>query len=179
VIVRLTRQQHAATCKMLERGGHDSHLVWTFSRDIAPASRQRIDVAMPAVAWRVLEELLFDYCFDQRGFHRKEVKSTVTNTLKAVRTAMNVRENHPALSGTAAMGAISELIPVWERLAPKNNKVWSPYPISYQRFTILAPTIIMQRGHKLTKWVDSPDTVGRRWLLTENEHLAFPQKPQD
>jgi hypothetical protein len=164
---------------MLDKGGHDSHLIWTFNRDITPASRHRVDVAMPAIAWRMLEELLFDYCFDQRGFHRKEIKTTVTNTLKAVRGAMNVRENHPALTGTAAMGSISEWIPVWERLAPNRKQVWSPYPISYTRFTILAPTTISQRGHKLTKWVDSPDTVGRRWLLTEKEHLAFPQKPQD
>jgi hypothetical protein len=177
MIVRLTRQQHKATSSLVERYG-DEHLLWTFNRDVVEASRHRVDVMMPAVAWRIVEDILFDNCFDARGFKIRDVKSTWMNSVKAVRAAMNVRENHPALSGTAALGVISEMIPVWELLGPNSRKhVWSPYPVEHGRFTVLAPTLISVRGSKATKWVDSPETVGRRWVLEEATHLAF--MPQD
>lgn len=173
MIVRLTRQQHKATGSIIEKTG-DHHLLWTFNRDVSDASRHRIDVVMPAVAWRLLEETLFDACFDQRGFKNKDVKTTWMNSVKSVRAAMNVRENHPALSGTAAIGVISEMIPVWELMAPSSRKhVWSPYPVEDGRFTVLAPTLISVRGNKATKWVESDDSVGRRWVLEESTHLEF------
>jgi hypothetical protein len=174
MIVRLTRQQHQATSNLIERLGSYPHLLWTFNRDVVGASRHRLDVVMPAIAWRLLEDLMFDTCFDQRGFKNKDVKTTWMNSLKAIRAAMNVRENHPALSCTAAVGAISELIPVWGMLGPNNRKhVWSPYPVQNGRFTVLAPTLISVRGSKATKWVESPETVGRRWVLEEAAHLEF------
>lgn len=173
MIVRLTRQQHKATGLIIERTGQQ-HLLWTFNRDVSDASRHRIDVAMPAVAWRLVEEILFDACFDQRGFKNKDVKTTWMNSVKTVRAAINVRENHPAFTGTAAIGVISEMIPVWSLMAPNSRKhVWSPYPVNGGRFTVLAPTLISVRGAKATKWVASDNSVGRRWLLEESSHLEF------
>jgi len=176
VIVRLTVKQR----KMIEEITLQSKLAapfrqplqeW-FERDVQVASKHRYDIAMPAAAWRVVAESLFDYCYDSRGFRARRLRVSEINALKAVRSSLNVREAHPALSGIGAIGMIPELIPAWT-----NENRFSPYPLPHESFLVLAPTTIKLGSRRVaTKWIATDGPV-RGPVLDPDEHWRFVTVP--
>ena len=151
-------------------------LEW-WDRDQSRASKHRVDTLMPAVAWRLVEEVMFGHCFDERGFRAKErVKSTDLNALKSIRRGLNARENHPAMSQRGAIGLVNEVIPAWkltpderQNLAPELR--YSPYP-GLGEFVVLVPESRTVNTKKATQWVEAT----RKWdwpICHERAHLAF------
>jgi hypothetical protein len=172
MIVRMTRQQSNAVLKVgsdklsPQQGGI---LVATFEENLTTASAHRVDVMMPACYWRELENVLFDTVYDVRGFKVRDISGPIVRGHRAIRAALNVRETHPALFGKGALGRMHEMIPVW-----KNDK-YSVYPTHSAEFTILAPTAVEVGQGVVTKWVEAPQLVGTRLILTEATHVALYQ----
>lgn len=175
--VRLTRRQFERVDELVShalRAPNEVSLAFQewWGRDIAEAAKLRVDVAMPAAGWRVVEAVLFDHCFDERGFRSKEVRSTDLNAIKAIRRAMNARENHPALYRRGAIGMISEMIPAWRLDKRADGAAYSPYPIEDTEFVVLAPEFRTVRTKRTTLWVEAP-VAGRLHLFDAYEHWRF------
>ena len=175
MIVRLTRhQQH----RLMEIVGDQMSERWSegvlawLTQDVADASGRRVDVAMPAIAWKRVWDVLFDHVFDNRGMRSRGVKVSEMNAIKAVRRGLNVREVHPALSGAGAIGFVAELVPAWRYLEPEGGFTYSPYPLAGLPFVILAPESRRVQHQKVTAWVPM-SAVPDRPLLIEAEHLRF------
>lgn len=178
MIVRLTNRQRdrvgpLVTEALAGRGRQEPFLEW-WGRETYVASKHRTDIVMPASAWRMVEGVMFDHCFDERGFRaRDRVRSTDINALKLIRQALNVRENHPALHQRGAIGLIPELIPAWKFAAPDaSGRCYSPYPVPTLPFVVLAPESRTVRTKQTTLWVEAkrPSELP---LLDERNHLAF------
>jgi hypothetical protein len=166
----MTRQQSHAVLKVgaEKLSPHQAGmLVATFGDNLTTASAHRVDVMMPACYWRELENVLFDTVYDVRGFKVRDIGGPIVRGHRAIRAALNVRETHPALFGKGALGRMHEMLPVW-----KNDK-YSVYPTHSAEFTILAPTAVEIGQGLVTKWVEAPQLVGSRPILSEATHLAF------
>jgi len=180
MIVRLTHRQlqvvaNAATETSDTPARAQAFCDWV-SRDLTSASGHRYDLAMPAIAWKLIADELFDQCYDARGFRTKKLKVSQLNALKAVRAAVNARESHPALSGIGAIGVIPEIIPAWKLIASGDDgKLYSPYPSTARQFVVLMPTTLpLGSGRKATKWTEVAATrLPERPLLDESEHVRF------
>jgi hypothetical protein len=176
MIVRLTVHQTRRVAELVAASGHrhvDRIGEW-WGRDQTPSSKHRVDVVMPAVAWRIVESIMFDHCFDERGFRAKErVRNVDINALKTIRRALNARENHPALFRRGAIGLIPELVPAWKFPAPDaSGRAYSPYPVIGMPFVVLAPESRTVATKQSTLWVESPRR--REFpLLDECEHMRF------
>lgn len=140
--------------------------------DVTDASSHRVDVAMPAIAWKRVWDVMFDHCFDHRGMRTKGVKTTDLNAAKAIRRALNVREIHPALAHVAALGMISELIPAWRLEPGESHRTYDPYPRIGRPFVVLAPERRAVRGQVVTQWVES-NHLPQRKMLDPAEHFRF------
>lgn len=169
MIVRLTRHQFKNLRGMIDR----SASFWWDSDLTQDASAHRVDVTMPAIGWRQLEQMLFEHCYDERGFKRRKVRSTFFAADRAIRTALNAREQHPALFGSAAVGRVSEFVPAWKFPGPDvTGKRYSPYPVQSMPFVVLAPMDLSLNGKRATKWVECPNPPG--WeILDSCKHLDF------
>lgn len=176
--MRLTNRQRERVGKLVEdalqgRPAESAFLEW-WAREMYVASKHRVDMVMPASGWRLIEGVMFDHCFDERGFRAKErVRSTDLNALKSIRQGLNVRENHPALYQRGAIGLISELIPAWKFLAPDaSGRCYSPYPVPTLPFVVLAPESRTVRTKQTTLWVQAkrPSELP---LLNEANHWQF------
>lgn len=178
MIVRLTFRQvgrvHELTTGRIEARYDDAFQEW-WAREMFTASKHRVDMSMPAAAWKLVESVMFDHCFNERGFRSKDVRNTDLNALKSIRRALNARENHPALSKRGAIGLISEIIPAWKLLSAGPSGRWySPYPVRGMGFTILAPESTVVRTKQTTLWVEA-DPGDRLALLDQAEHWRFVQ----
>jgi len=119
---------------------------------------------------------MFDFCFDERGFRRKHGSQTPQTTMRAVRRALNVREQHPALSGLGAVGVQSEMVPAWKFPGPDaSGKRYSPYPVPTMPFVVLAPHTVRAPNRTTTTWVEADGLAGRRRILEPAEHHLFVQ----
>lgn len=168
MIVRLTKQQHNA-CK---RYAHvDPHLLEWLDKDTSAASRSRLDVAMPAIAWLALRNLLFPNVYSVKGFQRKEAPLTATRALSSVQASLNLREQHPALRNAGAIGTHREILPVWMLCETHNDVLYSPYP-GKGTFMVLMPEHITQGGHRITVWHQAYSHP-KAMLLEESVHLVF------
>jgi hypothetical protein len=180
MIVRLTVRQAGRVRDLVATSFGDNFLGEAFAGwwdgYQSTASKHRVDIVMPASAWRRVEGIMFDHCFDERGFRARErVRSTDINALKSIRRALNVRENHPALYQRGAIGLISELIPAWKFPAPDaSGKVYSPYPVQSMPFVVLAPESRTVQTKQTTIWVEAirPRELP---LLYEPGHWVFVQ----
>lgn len=176
MMVRLTVRQHG---RVAELAGEalDGRRFEEFDRwwgKAWPSSKHRVDTAMPAIGWRMVEELMFNHCFDERGFRAKErVRTTDLNALKQIRRTLNARESHPALQQRGAIGLIAEMIPAWRFPAPDaSGKCFSPYPVCGMPFVILAPESRTVQLKQTTIWV--PANRPRELpMLDEQTHLAW------
>ena len=177
MIVRLTNRQRGRVGELLETAEPVQLLAlleW-YGRDCQTASKHRVDMAMPAAAWRIVEHVMFDFCFDGRGFKSRHVRTTDLNALKSVRRALNARESHPALWRIGAVGIIGELIPAWKFPAPDaSGMCYTPYPTPTMPFVILAPETRTVAGKQTTLWVEAVRPTELP-LLDEREHLRFAQ----
>jgi len=180
VIIRLTIRQakrvEELTTEALEGVRRAEPLAEWWGRDQSQASKHRLDVVMPAAGWRIVEDVMFNHCFDERGFRAKErVRSTDINALKSIRRGLNVRENHPALFQRGAIGMISELIPAWKFPAPDaSGRLYSPYPLIAAPFVVLVPESRTVNLKPSTLWVEATRPRSMP-LLDEAEHWRFTQ----
>ena len=178
MIVRLTNRQRSRVFDLVtKRGGMVGSRLGAFDvwwdRDATIASKHRVDTSMPAAAWRMVEEVLFDHCFNERGFRMRDVKTTDLNALKAVRRALNVRESHPAMYRRGAIGYINELIPAWRFPGPDGSgRFYTPYPMPDAEFVVLAPETRVVKLQTTTLWVEAT-RLPERPILCEAEHLKF------
>lgn len=176
MIVRTTNRQRDRIRSLVCQQGSVDRLAafceW-YERDHSVASKHRVDTAMPAAAWRMVDTVLFEHCYDARGFRTRDVRSVDLNAMKAVRRALNARETHPALFGIGAMGAIPELIPAWKFPGPDaSGRRYTPYPCPTMPFVILAPETSSVQGKEITVWVEAIRPFEYP-LLDERQHLRF------
>jgi len=178
VIVRLTNRQRARVAELFG-AVDDPRLVFLdrwWDYDWSVASKHRVDTVMPAAAWRMVEAILFDHCFNERGFRaRDRARSTDLNALKAIRRTLNVREGHPALSKRGAIGQIAELIPAWRFPSPDaSDKAYSPHPVPTMPYVVLAPETRTVSGNTTTLWVEADRSRLPGYLiLDEEQHFLF------
>jgi len=177
VIVRLTHRQRARVFALtVEALASDprlgSFIIW-YDFDYSIASKHRVDTVMPAIVWRLVEDKMFDHCFNERGFRAKDVKTTDLNALKAIRRALNARENHPALSRRGAIGYIAELIPAWKfPSADASGRWYSPYPVPGMEYVVLAPETRVVNLQTTTLWTEATRLPDRA-LLDPDQHRLF------
>ena len=175
MIVRLTNRQRGRVGELVEAADPPQLLAFLewYGRDCYTASKHRVDLAMPAIAWRLVEHVMFDFCFDGKGFKSRDVRNTDLNALKSIRRALNAREAHPALTNTGAIGLVGELIPAWRFPTPEaSGKEYVPYPAPTMPFVILAPESRTVAGKQTTQWVEAVRPTELP-LLDEREHLRF------
>jgi hypothetical protein len=174
-MVRLTRRQHERVKVIVESSNMRER--WRYGvmewleRDAVIGGSHRIDVGMPAIAWMRVAEVMFDHCYDARGFRNKTLRQADLNAMKAIQHGLNVRTVHPALSGVSAIGMIGELIPAWKLFVPTERASYSPFPAE-GAFVILAPESTRTGGQAITTWVEAK-RAPERPLLDEREHLRF------
>lgn len=176
MIVRLTNQQVKKVQSVLAPTdlGELVRIRGWWGNDVNQASKHRVDIAMPAVAWRAIERVLFDATFTTRGARSAEATSTMSNALKSTRRALNAREQHPAMSEIGAIGLVSEVIPAWRLPGPDaSGKFYVPYPVPGMPFTILAPVTTRVAGKVATQWAEAPTLARTVGLLCEAEHTLF------
>jgi hypothetical protein len=175
MIVRLTRRQHKRVAEIVaDQMGErwrSGVLEW-IEQDVSDAAKHRVDVAMPAIAWRRTWDVMFDHCFDNRGMRTKGVRVTDLNATKAIRRGLNVREVHPALSRTGAIGMIGELVPAWKLIETEGSMLYTPYPRQGMQFVVLAPESREVGRQRVTQWVEAP-RAPERPLLDESNHWRF------
>lgn len=177
MIVRLTRRQYGRVIEVVEPAlaaeqWRKALKEWWYA-DVSSAAKHRVDVAMPALGWKRVADVMFDHCFDNRGMRSKGVRTTDLNAMKAIRRALNVRETHPALHGIGAIGMIGELVPAWTMTQGQDGKPhYSPYPLVGENFVVLAPESHSVRNQTVTTWVPSKRSPERR-LLNPDEHWRF------
>lgn len=168
MIVRLTRQQHQA-CKRY--AASDDALYEWLDRDVDQASKHRLNVAMPAIAWLRMRNILFPQVYSVKGFQRKEAPMSATRALSSIQASINLREKHPALRGAGAIGIQRDILPVWKLRQTSDDFKYSPYP-GKGTFMVLMPEHITQGGRRITVWheaLSSPESV----FLQEATHLIF------
>ena len=137
-----------------------------------PFVRQPLQHVLPAIAWSRVRDVMFDHCYDQRGFRSKSVKVSDLNAMKAIQHGVNVRTVHPALSRISAIGMVGELVPAWKLYVPvEGGPTYSPIPAEGV-FVVLAPETSSRHGQKLTTWVEAKRPLERP-LLDEAEHRRF------
>lgn len=178
MMVRLTVRQHGRVAELVGEAtvGRQFEQFDMWWGRAWPSSKHRIDTAMPAIGWRIVEEIMFNHCFDERGFRAKErVRTTDLNALKQIRRTLNARESHPALQQRGAIGLIAEMIPAWRFPAPDaSGKLYSPYPVLAMPFVVLAPESRTVQLKQTTLWVEA--TRPRELpMLDECSHWAFIQ----
>jgi hypothetical protein len=174
VIVRLTVHQSRRVRALLEAAGACPATFEWWDRDCSVASKHRVDIVMPAIGWRSIEGIMFDHCFDERGFRARErVRSTDLNALKTIRRALNAREHHPALFNRGAIGLIAELIPAWRfPAADASGRCYSPYPVDAMDFVVLAPESRTVRTKQSTLWTEALRPIELP-LLDPRQHYRF------
>lgn len=163
MIVRLTRTQVSRAARLID---DESLLGWLVREH--PGEGLRFDVSMPAIGWKRIADTLFDHCYDERGFRARKVRNADFNALRAIRRALNARETHPALFDMAAVGAVTELIPAWKYMT-KGPAAYSPYPMLFAPFVVLAPVPGLRGTMKVTSWVEAKRPPEYP-LLSEPEH---------
>ena len=178
MIVRLTNRQRARVAELF--GAVDDHRLADLDRwwdyDPSVASKHRVDTLMPAAAWRMVESILFDHCFNERGFRARErARATDLNALKSIRRTLNTREAHPALSKRGAIGQIPELIPAWKFPKPDaSGKAYSPHPVDTMPYVVLAPETRTVSGNVTTLWVEAdPTRLPSYLILDKAEHVLI------
>lgn len=176
VMVRLTLRQHGrvqeiVADQMSERW-RAAALEW-MQADVNPGAKHRVDVVMPTIAWMRVRDVLFDHCYDNRGFRTKGVRTTDLNALKSIQQAVNVRTCHPGLHGIAAIGHVAEIIPAWKLTVPaEDGRAYASIPAEGS-FVILAPEARKVGAHQtITSWVEAILPLERP-LLDEAQHLRF------
>jgi hypothetical protein len=168
MIVRLTRQQHQA-CKRY--ANVDDDLLGWLDRDVSTASKNRVDVAMPAIAWLRLRNALFPNVYSVKGFQRKEAPLTASRALSSIQAAINLREKHPAMRNAGAIGIQMDMLPVWRLPSPRSDFIYSPYP-GIGTFMVLMPEHITEGGRRVTFWHEAT-SFPKAVLLQESTHLVF------
>lgn len=172
MIVRLTKRQLDRVRVHVSHAERSERLVEWLSRDVVDASDQRRDVWMPAIGWLRIEQIMFDYCYDARGYRGKNVRDSDLKALKQMRSAINLREHHPALSMIGAVGLIRELIPAWRLHIPLvDGRSYSPYPSVEGSFVVLVPEMKIN-GAQFTYWQEG-HRASELPLLDEREHWAL------
>ena len=115
---------------------------------------------------------MFDLVFDNRGYRRAKVRSTLVSAHRQILTSLNVRKTHPALKGIGAQGLISEIIPAWKIGHKVNGFSYTPLPNRGLQYVLLGPTYIEANGHRITKWVEIGQPIDRG-IYKEDAHLMF------
>lgn len=137
-----------------------------------PAGRSKVDVTAPTIAWSRLEDHMFDLVFDNRGYRRSKVRSTLVSAHRQIVTSLNIRKTHPALKNVGAQGLVSEIIPAWKIGHKVNGFSYTALPDRSLQFVLLGPTFIEANGHRITKWVEMGQQLDRP-LYREESHLLF------
>lgn len=178
MIVRTTNRQRERTWSLILQSRPKRRTLEVLDRwwwkDYTQASKHRVDTVMPCIAWQLVEGILFNHCFNERGFRSKDVKSTDLAALKSIRRSLNVREQHPALYRRGAIGYINELIPAWRLMAPdEQGRHYSPVPVPNGTFAILAPETRTVDLKTTTLWAEVAGRIPVLPILDEREHLLF------
>lgn len=176
MIVRLTNTQRqriyetVSTTEMPVERLKAFHRWW--EADLQGAPRHRVDGAMPAIAWEMVQQIMFDKCYDHRGFRAKTLKISEHGALKSVTAACNARRSHPALNNLAVIGDQREIVPAWT-----NHLEMSPVPDdTHRNFVLMMPVrVTMGQGRVATRWAETkPEELPvRTGLLVGDEHQAF------
>jgi len=172
VIVRTTNRQRERVWELVKRSNPPQleALERWYSMDYTQASKHRVDTVMPCIAWEIVEEILFNHCFNERGFRSKDVKSTDLAAIKTIRRAINARRTHPALHERGALGYVNEIIPAWR--TNQQSAKYSPTPVD-GTFVILAPETKTVDLKTTTLWAEVAGRIPRLPVLDEAEHLIF------
>lgn len=172
--VRLTVRQHARLSLIVKAAtGPRWRLFEPWLAAPQQASKHRVDVVAPAIAWKQIDVIMFDHCFDDVGYRAKTAALSEIRAYQAVLRGLSARRNHPALFRQAALDAICEWIPAWTITGNREPR-YSPFPEKdpTSRFVVLAPDLQHRWGRQYVSWVET-EPVDDRPLLTEATHLAF------
>lgn len=175
MIIRLTYLQHQRIQTIvpdwLEGLKLESMRQW-LEQDVTAGSKHRVDVMMPAVAWKVLwEEVMFDHCYNNQGRARDGVRTTDINALRNIRTGLNIREKHPAIHRMGAIGMANEVVPAWKVMDGSIAYHYTPYPDEGE-FVVLAPETRQLKKQRVTIWTET-DKFSPSPLFDPGEHRAF------
>lgn len=118
---------------------------------------------MPAVGWRHIQGVLLERCFTAHGGRRPGTRGSMLRANKAITTALNRRDVHPALyrGQLGAAGTLFDSFTVWATDDPL--WCWSPYPAVVD-WAILIPD---HRTHGQMRY-----TVWRQADENETNHLV-------
>jgi hypothetical protein len=130
---------------------------------------------MPAIGWKRIEQMVFDHCYDHRGFRNRRVRDSDLRMLRSMTDAVNIREHHPALMKVGSIGFVAELIPAWKLHGPDDKgRMYSPYPELQSEFVVLAPHWAERSRRQITYWTEE-DRAREMPLLDETNHWALCQ----
>lgn len=135
---------------------------------IEPSPRQR-ELALPAVGWQGILDLLKQLAYGSRGGLMSDCPRARANAIRSIAGSLNNRMAHPALRMQAASGRRSgPYIPAW-----RGGAGFSIFPLGGE-FVILSPVVSNSTAGTVTRWEPWPPESGS-WLFCEDTHLKWAQ----
>lgn len=173
MIVRLTTTQWHHVLGVVGSSG-DEDLVEAYGRDVRPAGA-RVDVIAPYAGWVYVRELLADRAFNDAGYRRRGVPTSLQGALKRVAQAIGTIDRHPSLRQQAAFGHHGFWLPVWEIERTERGQIYHPYPHPGAPFSILQPAWEKTAGQPITYWTSEGggDAPVLSELRLEQTHLRL------
>lgn len=171
MIIRLTKRQYEHVLKAVE---HDEPMREALTEDVREQpGNARVDVIAPYAAWACAREDLLDRAFNDRGYRRNGVPSSVQAAVKTMSQALGHIDRHPAMKDSAVFGHHGSWFPVWEVEPDRLGRRFHPYPQPGRPFHVLGPVWAKQGNTKLTYWRADGLAPGASHLILEDTHLRL------
>ena len=130
------------------------------------------DVRAPAIAWKLISEILLRDIYNRAGQRRTALPRFMTHATQVIVRALNANERHPALRGVGMVGYQAEAFPVWRQPVDDRERLFTIFPAAGE-FLVLKPIWQTVNGQRTTVWGPGGSSPGEDRLAEEGTHLRI------